>query len=128
MAYREHEEHLKARLRTLEEEAERRLAEIEQRATQRERRRRERAAAHEREQPGELERLRRENDRLGRLLGREREEFYGGRALVYGALGVWLSAIAALGLWLALSSLGLALFFVVFGGLCGAGFGYFFER
>ena len=128
MAYREQEEHLKERLRTLEDEAERRLAEIEQRSGDRQRRRRERLASLEREQPGELERLRRENERLDRMLTRERQEYYGGRALVYGALGVWFGSIAAFGIWFALSNVGLVLFFVVLSGLCGAGLGYLFER
>jgi hypothetical protein len=128
VAYREQEEHLKARLRTLEEEAERRLAEIEQRAAELLRRKRARAAAEEREQPGELERLRRENERLERMLTSERQEYYGGRALVFGAFGVWFGAIAAIGIWFALSNVGLVLFFVVLAGLCGAGLGYFFDR
>ena len=128
MAYREQEEHLKARLRTLEEEAERRLAEIEQRGAERLRRKRARAAAEEQEQPGELERLRRENARLERMLTSERQEYYGGRALVFGAFGVWFGAIAAIGIWFALSNVGLVLFFVVLAGLCGAGLGYFFDR
>jgi hypothetical protein len=128
VAYREQEEHLKARLRTLEEEAERRLAEIEQRGAERLRRKRARAAAEEQEQPGELERLRRENARLERMLTSERQEYYGGRALVFGAFGVWFGAIAAIGIWFALSNVGLVLFFVVLAGLCGAGLGYFFDR
>jgi hypothetical protein len=128
VAYREQEEHLKARLRTLEEEAERRLADIEQRAAERLRRKRARAAAEERDQPSELERLRRENERLERMLTSERQEYYGGRALVFGAFGVWFGAIAAIGIWFALSNVGLVLFFVVLAGLCGAGLGYFFDR
>ena len=128
VAYREQDEHLHARLRTLEAEAERRLAEAEEQAKERLSRARARARATEREAPGELERLRRENARLERMLGREREEYYGGRALVFGAFGVWTGAIAALGIWFALSNVGLVLFFVVLCGLCGAGLGYFFDR
>ena len=128
MAYREQEEHLRARLRALEEDAERRLAEIEQRAADRRSRKRARAASEEREQPRELERLRRENARLERMLTSERQEYYGGRALVFGAFGVWFGAIAAIGIWFALSNIGLVLFFVVLAGLCGAGLGYFFDR
>jgi hypothetical protein len=128
VAYREQDEHLKARLRTLEDEAERRLAEIEGRAAERLRRKRARAAALDREQPSEIERLRRENQRLERMLTSERQEYYGGRALVFGALGVWFGAIAALAIWFALANVGLVLFFVVIGGLCGAGLGYYFER
>jgi hypothetical protein len=128
VAYREQEDHLKARLRTLEEEAERRLADIEQRAADRLRRKRARAASQDREQPGEIERLRRENSRLERMLSSERQEYYGGRALVFGALGVWFGAIAAIAIWFAFANVGLVLFFVVIGGLCGAGLGYFFER
>jgi hypothetical protein len=128
VAYREQEEHLRARLRALEEDAERRLAEIEQRAADRRSRKRARAASEEREQPRELERLRRENARLERMLTSERQEYYGGRALVFGAFGVWFGAIAAIGIWFALSNIGLVLFFVVLAGLCGAGLGYFFDR
>jgi hypothetical protein len=128
VAYREQEEHLRARLRTLEEEAERRLTEIEQCAADRLRRKRERAAALDREQPGEIDRLRREKQRLERMLTTERQEYYGGRAAVFGAVGVWFGAILALAIWFALANVGLVLFFIVIGGLCGAGLGYFFDR
>lgn len=124
MAYREQQEHLEARLRTLEAEAERKLTEADTQAAERRRRARADAKADHRE----LERLRRENARLERLLSREREDFYGGRALVYGALGVGVGALLAIGIWFALSSLGLVLCFVVLAGLFGAGLGYFFER
>ncbi len=124
MAYREQQDHLEARLRTLEAEAERKLSEAEAQAAERRRRARADAPDYLRE----LERLRRENARLERQLWGERQDFYGGRALVFGALGVWVGAILALGIWFALSSVGLVLFFVVFAGLCGAGLGYFFDR
>jgi hypothetical protein len=128
VAYREQEEHLKQRLRTLVEEAERRLAEVEAEAQERLRRARARSAAVQRELPHELARLERENERLERMLRREAHEYYGGRAFVYGAFGIWFGALAGFGIWFALSNVGLVLFFVVLGGLCGAGLGYFFER
>jgi hypothetical protein len=124
VAYRDHDEHLRSRLRELEEQAEARLRELEQRT---ERLRRREARALESEEPAVVSRLVRENARLEERLGREREEAFGGRALVCGAFGVWAASLAGLGLWFALDNAGLALFAVVLGGLCGAGFGYFFD-
>jgi len=128
LAYRDPDEHRRSRLRALEEEAEQRLADLEQAVDSRLRESRARNEFLLAEERRKADRLRRENAMLERRLSSARDEDDAQRTLLRMSFGVWLGAIAALMLWLALRNFGLCLFCLVLSGSCGAAIGYFLDR